>query len=150
MAGNRKASNEAAPAPAMLRQHCTRSVLCSQYVLFGGVGVVLAYFDPYWPVLKPTVAGIEKGIYEELEIFPLSLDQRNRETGPLSLNPGAEGQVDDVAPLIGVYPNNLRELISSSRVQFDRHDSFSSAALVAGLFHSFTPARRLVLAGFRA
>src|ERR1700674_2064829 len=33
------------PCPAMLRQHCTRSVLCSQYVLFG---VVLAPFHPDW------------------------------------------------------------------------------------------------------
>src|SRR3984957_15791976 len=32
------------PCPAMLRQHCTRSVLCSQYVLFHKV--VLAPFDP--------------------------------------------------------------------------------------------------------
>jgi hypothetical protein len=50
----------------------------------------------------------------------------------LSLNPGAEGQVDDVAPPIGVHPNNFRELTSSSRVQFDRHDTFSSAASVGG------------------
>jgi hypothetical protein len=41
MAGIRKASNEAAPAPAMLRQHCTRSVLCSQYVLRSPVQIYL-------------------------------------------------------------------------------------------------------------
>src|ERR1700722_6472818 len=38
------------PCPAMLRQHCTRSVLCSQYVLFGGVCT-----DPFpssWSLLK--------------------------------------------------------------------------------------------------
>src|SRR5271169_6834682 len=29
------------PASAMPRQHCTRSVLCSQYVLLGGVGTGL-------------------------------------------------------------------------------------------------------------
>ena len=50
MAGIRRASNEAAPAPAMLRQHCTRSVLCSQYVLFGGG--VLAPFHPLWSLLN--------------------------------------------------------------------------------------------------
>jgi len=46
----------------------------------------------------------------------------------LTLNPAAEDQDDGVAPLVGVHPNNFRELISSSRVQFDHHDSFSSAS----------------------
>src|ERR1700688_890728 len=36
------------PCPAMLRQHCTRSVLCSQYVLFGGVGT-----GPFRPLAEP-------------------------------------------------------------------------------------------------
>jgi len=70
-----------------------------------------------------------RAIYEELEIFPLGQRKRNSKTGPLPLNPGPEDQVDGVAPLIAVYPNNCRELISSSRVQFDRHDSMSSSAL---------------------
>ena len=72
-----------------------------------------------------------RAIYEELEIFPLGQRERNSKTGPLPLNPGPEDQVDGAAPLIAVYPNNCRELISSSRVQFDRHDPVSST----GLFH---------------
>jgi hypothetical protein len=51
----------------------------------------------------------------------------------LTLNSATEDQGDGVASLVGVYPNNRRELISS-RVQFDRHDSFCIGRRASMLF----------------
>jgi hypothetical protein len=61
-------------------------------------------------------------IYEEFEIFPLGRRKRNSESGTLALKPGAEDQVDDLAPLVGVHPSNCWES-TTSHVQFHAHDS---------------------------
>src|SRR4051812_35532497 len=53
MTGIRR-SDKRVPLPAQhpesMKNQCTLFVLCSQYVLFGSL--VLAYFDPEWPVFK--------------------------------------------------------------------------------------------------
>jgi hypothetical protein len=57
----------------------------------------------------------------------------------LTLNPATEDQDDGVTPLVGVHPNSFRELIGSSRVQFDHHDSFSSARYLGRRLSTIDP-----------
>jgi hypothetical protein len=63
--------------------------------------------------------------YEEFEIFPLGRGKRDSKSGPLTLNPGTKDQVDALAPLVGVHPNNGRES-TTSHFQFDHHGSSPS------------------------
>jgi len=60
-------------------------------------------------------------IYEEFEIFPLGRPKRNSESVTLTLKSGAEDQIDDLAPLVGVHPSNYRES-TTSHVQFHAHN----------------------------
>ena len=87
----------------------------SRLAVFGGLGMSF----------NISIPGVGLST-RNLRFSPLGIRKRNSERGPLTFNPATEDQVDDVAPPIGVHPNNFRELTSSSRVQFDRHDSFSS------------------------
>ena len=57
----------------------------------------------------------------------------------MTFNPATEDQDDGVAPLVSVHPNNRRELIGSSRVQFDHHDSFSSASYLGRRLSTIDP-----------
>jgi hypothetical protein len=80
-------------------------------------------------------------LYEEFEIFPLGRRKRNSESGTLTLKPGAEDQVDGLALLVGVHPNNRWES-TTPHVQFRAHNSSPLMSPMSALGQKQTLARK--------